>query len=228
MRLPPALPEPSQQDVLLAQGGDRAARDRVYNQRSRFRKRERERERILAEQQDGSQGGDGAAALQHPAAQGDDALPDDARGAGDADDSGFEEDGGFGDGGFDDDDEDTVEQVCAQRGVRGVRWHWLTITCVLCAQSQVLGARCKSPSFHPSSSSLPPKAMDREDTWAQVADVAPRACMCIVWYIIIITSAFCVSVVFYKAFVEGKSLQYSFPIVPLGSTPSSNTVKSEY
>ena len=52
MRLPPVLPEPSQQDVLLAQGGDRAARRRVLRQRSRIRKRERVRERILAEQQD--------------------------------------------------------------------------------------------------------------------------------------------------------------------------------
>ena len=77
-------------------------------------------------------------------------------------------------------------------------------------------------------SKKPRRVMDREDTWAQVADVAPRACMRIVWYIIIITSAFCVSVVFYKAFVEGKSLQYSFPTVPLGSTPNSNAVKSEY
>ena len=50
MRLsPPALPEPSAQDVLRAQSGDRAAQNRVNNQRSRIRKRERERERILAD-----------------------------------------------------------------------------------------------------------------------------------------------------------------------------------
>ena len=77
-------------------------------------------------------------------------------------------------------------------------------------------------------SKKPRRAMDREDTWAQVADVAPRACMRIVWYIIIITSAFCVSVVFYKAFVEGKSLQYSFPTVPLGPSSTNDAVKSEY
>ena len=136
MRLPPPLAEPSPQDVLLAQSGDRVARHRVYVQRWRIRKRERERERILAEQQDGSQGGDdgaagaeqsdardGAAALLDAGTQGDDALPDDARGAGDAGDAGFEEDGGFGDGGFDDDDEDTVEQVSAQRA------------CALCAMA---------------------------------------------------------------------------------------------
>ena len=129
MRLPPPLSEPSPQDVLLAQSGNRAAQLRVNNQRCRIRKRERERERILAEQQDAvvvvgwvqgvddgaagaeqSDARDGAAALLDAGTQGDDALPDDARGAGDAGDAGFEEDGGFGDGGFDDDDDD-AEQV---------------------------------------------------------------------------------------------------------------------
>ena len=133
MRLPPPLPEPSPQDVLLAQSGDRVARHRVYVQRWRIRKRERERERILAEQQDGAQGGDdgvagaeqsdaldGAAALLDAGAQGGDALCDDA-GAGGAGDAGFEDDGGFDDGGFDDDDDDAVlEQVG-------------TVVCVWCA-----------------------------------------------------------------------------------------------
>jgi hypothetical protein len=149
MRLPLPLPEPSPQDVLLAQGGDRAARDRVYKQCSRFRKRERERERILAAQQDEAQGGDdgasaeeqsdardGAAALLDAGTQGAAALPDDARDAGDA---GFEHDSGF-NGGFDEDDNDVVEQVWAQRGVRGVRWRWLTcsLCCVRRAQSPLL------------------------------------------------------------------------------------------
>jgi len=146
MRLPPALSEPSPQDVLLAQGGDRAARDRVLRQRSRIRKRERDRERILA-QQDGAQTGaagaeqrdarDGAGAMLDVAAakQGDDALPDDARGAGDAGDAGFEEDGGFGDGGFDDDDDDAVEQVCAQREcVRCAMALANDRTCAVCAE----------------------------------------------------------------------------------------------
>ena len=77
-------------------------------------------------------------------------------------------------------------------------------------------------------SKKPRRAMDREDTWAQVADVMPRACKRIGWYIIIITSAFCVTVVFYKRFFEGKSLEYSFPTVPLGSPSTSDAVKSEY
>ena len=160
MRLPPALSEPSPQDVLLAQGGDRAAQIRVNTQRSRIRKRTRERERILAEQHDGAQSDagtegaeqsdarDGTGAVLDVATQGDDALPDDAR------DAGFEDDAGFGDGGFDDDDDDAVEQVCAQRGVRCVRWHWLTTPRVLCAQTPVVTARSKSPALHSSSSSL--------------------------------------------------------------------------
>ena len=165
MRLPPALSEPSPQDVLLAQGGDRAAQLRVNTQRSRIRKRV-ERERILAEQHDGAQSDagtegaeqsdarDGAGAVLDVATQGDDALPDDARGAGDADDAGFEDDGGF-DGGFDDDDDDAVEQVCAQRGVRGVRWHWLTTPRVLCVR------RPQSPLLAPSpllSTPRPPRS----------------------------------------------------------------------
>ena len=169
MRLPPALSEPSPQDVLLAQGGDRAAQIRVNTQRSRIRKRERERERILAEQHDGAQSDagtegaeqsdarDGAGAMLDVAAatQGDDALPDDARGAGDAGDAGFEEDGGFGDGGFDDDDDDAVEQVCAQREcVRCAMALANDPTCAVCAQTPVATARSKSPAFHSSSSSL--------------------------------------------------------------------------
>ena len=127
MRLPPPLPEPFAQDVLLAQSGNRAAQLRVNTQRSRIRKRERERERILAEQHDGAQSDagaegaeqsdarDGAAAVLYAATQGDDALRDagaDDAGAGDAD---FEDDAGFGDGGFDDDDDDESEQVWAQQ-----------------------------------------------------------------------------------------------------------------
>ena len=86
MRLsPPALPEPSAQDVLRAQSGDRAAQLRVNTQRSRIRKRERKRERILAEQQDGVAGAeqsdarDGAAAVLDAGAQGGDTLCDDVQ-----------------------------------------------------------------------------------------------------------------------------------------------------
>ena len=150
MRLPPALSEPSPQDVLLAQGGDRAAQLRVNTQRSRIRKRTRERERILAEQHDGAQSDagtegaeqsdarDGAGAVLDVATQDDDALPDDARGAGDADDAGFEDDGGF-DGGFDDDDDDAVEQVCAQR--KGAR-------CAMALANDPTCAVCADPSRH--------------------------------------------------------------------------------
>ena len=67
--------------------------------------------------------------------------------------------------------------------------------------------------------------MDREDTWAQAVELAPR----LIWRIIIIIfiTVVCSSCLgfFYMLFFQGKT--FTLPTVPT-STPNSNVVKSEY
>ena len=74
-------------------------------------------------------------------------------------------------------------------------------------------------------SKKPRRAMDREDTWAQAVELAPR----LIWRIVIIIfiTVVCSSCLgfFYVVFFQGRT--FTLPTVPT-ATSTSNAVKTEY
>ena len=74
-------------------------------------------------------------------------------------------------------------------------------------------------------SKKPRRAMDREDTWAQTADIAPRLLWRIVYNVAIASVCLMAVAFIYVVFFQGRT--FTLPTVPT-ATSTSNAVKTEY